>query len=123
MRRLICIFLLMCLSLQSFALHAAAPSFGSDTGMAHELDHDNGVRHHHEDDGSVHYDNSDESAQHIQDHSTSAQAGDMATTRLFTAHEHLVLVVKTEFSRFIPEPYLDSPLRPPAPALGLAAEG
>jgi hypothetical protein len=117
-RRFICILLLMCLPLQSFALQGGSFLFGSDASMAHEMDHDDHVQHHHEDDGSVHYDDSDESAQHLQYDSTSPQPAGLSVPKLPAAPEQLVSVMKPEFSRFIPEPYLDGPLRPPAPALG-----
>lgn len=123
MRRLLCILLLLCLPLQSFAMHGGALAFGSDAGLVHDLAHDERVQHHHEADGSVHYDDSDESAQHVQDHSTSPQAADIILSKMPAVPERLVSVLKAEFSRFIPEPFLDSPLRPPSPTLGHAAEG
>lgn len=118
MRRLICILLLMCLPLQSFAVQGGSLLFESDSSLAHELAHDERVQHHHEDDGSVHYDDSNESAQHIQDHSSSPQPAYLPIPKLPAAPEQLVSVAKTEFARFIPEPFLDGPLRPPAPTLG-----
>ena len=118
MRRLICLLLLMCLPLQSFALHGVSLVRGGDAGLAHEIAHDEQVQHHHEDDGSIHYDSSDESAQHIQDHSCSQQALYLPAPQLARHPEQLISVTKPEFARFIPEPFLDGPLRPPSPALG-----
>lgn len=118
MRRLICILLLMCLPLQSFALQGGAVMFGSNVSMEHEIAHDGHVPHHHDGDGSLHYDDSEESSEHVQDHSSCTQPADLSVPKLPVAPEQLVSLVKTEFSRFIPDPYLDGPLRPPAPALG-----
>ncbi|NML63450.1 hypothetical protein HHL21_20620 [Massilia sp. RP-1-19] len=123
MRRLICIALLMCLPLQSFALQVGALLSGGGANMAHQIEHDNHVQHHHDGDGSVHYDDSDESAQHAQDHTCSPQPADLSVPKLPSAPEQLVSVLKAEFSRFIPDPYLDDPLRPPSPAPGQTAEG
>ncbi|MGZ8293730.1 MAG: hypothetical protein ACXWVG_11855 [Telluria sp.] len=123
MRRLICILLLLCLPLQSFAMHGGALAFGSDADLVHDAAHDDRIEHHHDTDGSIHFDDSDESAQHVQDHSHSPHAVDIILAKLPAAPEQLVSVLKAEFSRFIPELFLDSPLRPPSPALGHAAEG
>ena len=75
MRRLICILLLLCLPLQSFAAQGGALLSGSLAGqaIAHELDHAAEIEHNHEDDGSVHYDDSDESVQHSHESSASLQ--------------------------------------------------
>ena len=118
MRRLICILLLMCLPLQSFAFQGGSSASGPDMTFAHEILHDEQVQHHHDDDGSVHYDNSEESAQHIQDHSCSQQPAGFWMPKRASPPEQLVSVAVLEFYRFIPDPYLDSPLRPPARALG-----
>ena len=118
MRRLICILLLLWLPLQSFAMHGASLLPGPGTGMSHVIDHDNQVQHHHDEDGSTHYDQSDESAQHVQDHSCSPQPAYPSASKLPTVPEQLVSVTIPEFARFIPDPFLDGPLRPPAPALG-----
>lgn len=118
MRRLICILLLMCLPLQSFALQGGSMLFGTDASLEHEIAHDDHVPHHHDGDGSLHYDDSEESSEHVQDHSNCSQPADLSVPKLPVAPEQLVSLVKLEFSRFIPDPYLDGPLRPPSPALG-----
>ncbi|MGZ9043961.1 MAG: hypothetical protein ACXW24_05960 [Telluria sp.] len=118
MRRFICILLLLCLPLQSFALQGGSLLFGSDSSMAHEIAHEEQVQHHHDDDGSLHYDDSDESAKHLADHSASPEPAGLSVPELSAGPEQLVSVTKPEFSRFIPDPYLDSPLRPPARTLG-----
>lgn len=123
MRRLICILLLMCLPLQSFAMHGASLLLGGGASMSHVVDHDQQIQHHHDVDGSTHYDTSDASAQHIQDHSCSPQPAYLPAPKLPIVPDQLVSVAKLEFARFIPEPFLDGPHRPPAPTLGQAAEG
>jgi hypothetical protein len=117
-RRFICLLLFLCLPLQSFAVQGGAPLFGSAGGgsIAHEVDHAAEIAHHHDDDGSVHYDESDESVQHIQDHSSAAQAAHPATPFHPVAPEQPARVFAGMAARFIPDPYLDSPLRPPARA-------
>lgn len=118
MRRLICILLLMCLPLHSFATQGGALLLGSNASIAHELEHDEGLHHHH-DDGSVHYDDSDESHDHIQDHSASSpQPAGLSVLSLPTAPPQLISSLKIDFSHFIPEPFLDGPLRPPSLTLG-----
>lgn len=124
MRRLLCIFLLMCLPLQSFAALGVALFAGADANLAHQVAHDEQLQHHHHDDsGSVHFDDSDESAKHIQDHPTSSQPVFLAAVTMPVAPEQVSSLEQGEFARFIPEPFLDGPLRPPSFALGLAAGG
>ena len=125
MRRLICILLLLCLPLQSFAVQGGALLFGSlaGQGIAHELEHAVELEHHHDDDGSVHYDDSEESVQHIQDYPSSTQVAHLAVPFQPIAPERLACAVDDVAPCFIPDPVPDNPLRPPAPALGFAAEG
>lgn len=125
MRRLICILLLLCLPLQSFAVQGGAMLFASAGGqsIAHELEHAAEIEHHHDDDGSVHYDDSDESAQHIDDYPSSTQVAHLAVPFQPVAPERLAGAVNDAQACFIPDPVPDNPLRPPAPSLGLAAEG
>jgi hypothetical protein len=124
-RRLICILLLLCLPLQSFAVQGGALLFVSTSGqgIGHELDHAAEIEHHHDDDGSVHYDGSEESAQHIEDHSSCAQVAFLAVPFQSIAPEQGACAADGALARFIPDPCLDSPLRPPAPTLGHAAGG
>lgn len=117
MRRLFCILLLMCLPLQSFAVQGSSLLFGTDASLEHEIAHDDHVPHHHDGD-SLHYDDSEESSEHVQDHSSCSQPADLSVPTLPVAPEQLVSLVKLEFSRFIPDPDLDGPLRPPSPSLG-----
>lgn len=121
MRRLICILLLICLPLQSFAMQGGALPFGttSDRDVTHALAHAEEIEHHHhEDDGKVHYDNSEESVQHIQDHSSSAQIAYLAEPFQQMAPEQLASEGGDAVPRYIPDPFLDNPLRPPVPSLG-----
>ena len=119
MRRLICILLMLCLPLQGFAMHGGALLFGSDEGIAHQVAHIEHIEHHHHDaDGSVHYDDSEESAQHTQDHSCSPQFAFLAIPYQALAPEPATGAVDATVTGFIPDPFLDSPLRPPALTLG-----
>ncbi|MBZ2209780.1 hypothetical protein [Massilia soli] len=119
MRRLICLLLLMCLPLQSFALQAGSFVFGADVNLAHEIAHEEQIQHHHHDnDDSVHYDDSDESAQHTLDHSNCQQPAGVWISKQPPSPDQLGSITAPEFSCFIPDPYLDSPLRPPVLALG-----
>jgi hypothetical protein len=108
----------MCLPLHSFAMQWGRMLSGEATSLSHEAAHDAQVQHHHDDDGAVHYDDSDESAQHLQDHAVSPYSAVLAMPQLATAPQPLISIVRPEFSAFIPDPALDSPLRPPAPTLG-----
>lgn len=118
MRRLLCVLLLMCLPLHSFAMQWGRMLSGEGTTLSHEVAHDSHVQHHHDDDGSVHYDDSDESSQHIQDHACTPQTAVLAAPQVAAASQPLIGKVSAEVSTFIPDPNLDSPLRPPSPTLG-----
>ena len=125
MRRLICLLLLLCLPLQSFALPGSAllsAALGGP-GIAHELDHAAQIEHHHDDDGSVHYDDSDESEQHIDDYSSSTQVAHLAVLLQPVAPNQCATAVDDAPACFIPTPFPDSPLRPPALSPGFAAGG
>ncbi len=91
--------------------------------VAHESAHEDGTEHHHDADGAVHYDHSDESARHIHDHSSSPQLAFLAAPLAALAPQPANRATEDAMARFIPDPFLDSPLRPPADALGQAAEG
>lgn len=117
MRRLFCIFLLMCLPLHGFAMQWG-PLLAEGNTIAHELAHDEHVQHHHEDDGSIHYDDSDESADHLLDHPASAQPVHILALLIPAAPEQLVSTVQRFAPSYVPYPYLDSPHRPPALTLG-----
>lgn len=119
MHRLICILLLICLPLQSFAVQGSWLPAGtaSGQGIAHVLAHADNIAHHHDGDGSVHYDDSDESVHHIQD-SCAAQAAYLAEPFRPIAPVQLASEAGHLIARYIPDPFLDSPLRPPALSLG-----
>lgn len=121
MHRLICILLLICLPLQSFAMQsgvlAAGP--GNEHGFTHALAHAEEIEHHHHDeDGSLHFDDSDESVQHVHDHCSSAQAAFLAEPFKQIAPAQPASETGDATARYIPDPFLDSPLRPPLTALG-----
>lgn len=125
MRRLICILLLLCLPLQSFAMQGGPLLYSSGGGhsLGHEFEHAAEIEHHHEHDGSVHYDDSDESVQHIQDNPSSTQLAHLAGPFQPIAPEQVARAVGDALACFIPAPFPDSPLRPPSLSLGLATEG
>lgn len=120
MRRLICLLLLVCLPLQSFALQSGALLYAraGDYSISHQVDHAEGVEHHHDDNGSVHYDDSAESVQHIQDHSWSSQPAFLSVPYQALPPQQSGSPVDDAVARFIPDPFVDSPLRPPASSLG-----
>jgi len=89
-----------------------------DLDISHELLHDEGVSHHHDDDGSIHFDASEESAQHVQDHSCASQPAGLFVPELIAAPIQLVETITLSENLFIPDPMLEQPHRPPAPALG-----
>lgn len=118
MRRIFCIFLLMCLPLHGFAMQWGGMLAGNNSTIAHELAHDEHVQHHHNDDGSIHFDDSEESAQHLLDHSASPQPVDLVMPAVAGAPEQLVSIVVVDVASYIPNPFLDGPHRPPALTLG-----
>lgn len=120
MHRLICILLLICLPLQSFAMQGGVlpAGLGSEQGLTHVLAHAEEIQHHHEDDGSMHFDDSAESVQHIHDHCSSVQAAFLAEPFTHIAPAQPASETGDATARYIPDPFLDSPLRPPAPSLG-----
>ncbi|WP_175016911.1 hypothetical protein [Massilia sp. YMA4] len=117
MRHLLCLLLMLCLPLQSFAAQWEHVLAG-ETTLAHEIAHDEHVQHHHEDDGSIHYDDSDESAQHVQDHTCAGQPAAFAVPLQACTPAQLVSIVHPDGLALTPDPLLDCPHRPPASSLG-----
>ncbi len=122
MRRFLCLLLLVCLPLQSFAVQLSGVQ---ETGLAqlfHQVDHAE-APHHHDDDGSIHYDNSDESSEHSGECSASHQQSLLTSGAVL--FNQLVVSAARRFDplSFIPHPYLDDPQRPPARAPGFTAGG
>ena len=119
MRRLICIWLLLCLPLQGFAMQWAPLLAADAVSITHQIEHDEHVQHHHhDDDDSIHYDDSDESVQHVLDHSTSPPAADLVAEPLLGVPAELITLVVPERSSSIPDPSIPGPQRPPAQTLG-----
>jgi hypothetical protein len=123
-RRIISIFLLLCLPLCGFAMQGALPqAYGSQT-LAHELEHKEGIQHHHhEEDGSIHYDESEESRVHGLEHSSSAQPFGFHVPTLTLPLERQRPACASFIARAVPEPFLDGPRKPPRLAPGHAAGG
>ena len=117
MRRLLCLLLMLCLPLQSFALQWEHVIAG-DTTLVHEIEHDEHVQHHHGDDGSVHYDNSDESAKHVQDHTCSPQPAAIQLPSQAVLPAQLISILRPDGPAAMPDPLLDCPHRPPSSTLG-----
>lgn len=117
-RRFLCIFLLMLLPLQGVASQSGWLAPGGAFDIAHEIEHLNGTSHHHGDDGTIHYDESGESAKHFADHCAGAQQT-AAIPSLEPLHVALSLLglVHHNWRRYIPDPVLEQPQRPPQ-ALG-----
>ncbi|WP_124574884.1 hypothetical protein [Herminiimonas sp. KBW02] len=114
MRRLICVFLLMLLPLQSFALQSAPAQVNHGFDIQHEIEHLHGINHHHSEDGVAHYDDSGESTQHLSDnacaHTPVALLLDFALQLSFA----VPLESSLEMRDYIPHPHLERPQRPPA---------
>jgi len=116
-RLLLCLLLMLCLPLQSFALQWEHVLVG-DTTLAHEVEHDEHVQHHHDDDGTVHYDQSDESAKHVQDHTCTPQPAALPLPPLTMLPPQLISIVRPDGPAPMPDPLLDCPHRPPSASLG-----
>lgn len=123
MRRLLCIFLLVCLPLQSFAMQLGGLHALVESELMHEIDHEQGIGHHHDDDGSVHYDDSDESAEHVQHDCAGPCQCLLPDTSKLAAPQGMPGESPLPFTSFIPDPDLEDPTRPPVQAPGLAAGG
>jgi hypothetical protein len=116
MQRLLCLLLLICLPLQSFALQGRQ-LLSAD--IAHELQHEHGVHHHHDDDGAIYYDTSDESLEHALDHAgSSTSVWSDGPGALCVPLIESVSAGLPEPPRFIPDRWPDCPHRPPSSALG-----
>ena len=122
MRRLLCLLLLICLPLQSFASQIAGLRALEVAGLAHEIERSEEL-HHHDDDGSTHYDDSDESVTHADEHSTPAQLTLLQPADLLFNLSPNSLADYPDPASHIPDPCLDAPQRPPSFAPGLAAGG
>lgn len=114
MRRLVCIFLLLLLPLHSFAVQGGWLSAGHAYDLSHELEHLEGTSHHHDDDGSVHYDDSGESAKHFSEHSASQPTPALPSAPTPQLTLTLFSVAQSDLLRYIPEPDLERPQRPPS---------
>jgi hypothetical protein len=122
-RRIIQLFLLLCLPLYGFAMQGSLPPVAGAATLVHEIEHEKGIHHHHEDDGSVHYDESDESLDHAQEHSSPSQPVGFDLPRLAFPSEHPAVERGPYIAQAVPEPFLDGPHRPPAFSLGRLAGG
>lgn len=122
MHRLLCLLLLICLPLHSFAAQIAAIGLAS-AGAQHQLAHSVDLHHHHHDDGEVHYDDSDASVDHTHEHAATVQLLLPAPASLIPPLQIASLADPAEPVSHIPHPYLDDPQRPPAFAPGLTAGG
>lgn len=123
MRRLVYIFLLVCLPMYGFAMQGSLTPAAGGSSLTHEVEHEQGVYHHHEDDGSLHYDQSEESLDHAQEHSSPSQPADFDLPYLTVPAEQPLNELGFYIPRSVPNPFLDGPQKPPALALGHAAEG
>lgn len=123
MRRIITIFLLLCLPMYGFAMHGGLSPANGLPSLAHAVEHDEGISHHHEEDGSVHYDASDESLDHAQEHSCSPQAASISVPTLSFAPGQRLSERAALTTLAVPEPFLDGPRKPPRHAPGHAAGG
>jgi hypothetical protein len=116
--RLICVFLMLFLPLQGFAMQVGSVTPGTIYNLAHELEHSEGVSHHHEDDGSVHYDDSVESESHLADCSIGHhyQPG-LPASLVFALPDDRPVALAEDGPAFIPDPVPQRPQRPPSASL------
>lgn len=122
MRRLLCLLLLICLPLQSFASQIAGLRSLELAGLAHEIERSEEL-HHHDDDGSTHYDDSDASVTHADEHSSPVQLTLLKPSDLLFNLSQDSLADHPDPASPISDPCLDDPQRPPSFAPGLAAGG
>lgn len=115
MRKLLCLLLLVCLPLQSFALQGSALL---SEGLAHTLQHEQGVQHHHARDGVVHYDDSDASHEHAAKHAAASSLPWSTAPHFFLPALPAGTHATTNPPCFLPDPVPDGPHKPPSIALG-----
>lgn len=118
MKRLLYIFLLLLLPLQSFALQGDRFVNGNAYDISHEVEHREGVNHHHEHDGSIHYDQSEESSQHFSEHSASQPVGALLPIEIQPLASSTVMISLKEQWQYLPDPIPERPQRPPSRSLG-----
>ena len=115
MRRLVCIFLMFFLPLQSFAMQVELPSGGNAFDVAHEVAHLVGASHHHDDDhGAMHYDKSSDSAKHFAEHSASHHCLAVIFEVIPMVAIAPVKVEETDHSHYFPDHFPENPQRPPS---------
>lgn len=117
MRRLVCIFLLLCLPLHTFAMQGGWLSAGNAFDIAHEIEHLQGESHHHEDDGSIHYDESTESTQHSADHACCQPTASLPSEMVPQLNIEPFSIAIVSLGVAVPERFPERPQRPPS-ALG-----
>ena len=122
-RRLLCLLLLICLPLQSYASQIAGLRSLELAGLAHEIERTEELHHHHDDDGSTHYDDSDASLTHAEEHSTPVQLTLLKPADWLFNLSQDSLADYPDPAWQLPDPCLDGPQRPPSFAPGLAAGG
>lgn len=116
MRKLLLLFLMLCLPLQM--LSAAERAIGHwanipAQGDAHAVAHVEHMPHHHHADGKVHADNSPASAKHLLDCEKSCALGLVLPSSHHLTFDVLPQAAPLFMSRFVPEVVTTPPLRPP----------
>lgn len=113
MRRFLCIFLMLLLPLQGFAMQGGSLPLEEMFDIAHEIDHLEGASHHHDEHGSTHYDESGESAKHFAEHSASqvCVALPSCVTPLLTIKRSRAAHIAP--GQYMPDPVPERPQRPP----------
>lgn len=123
MRRLLCILLLICLPLQSFASQLVGLQSLRVSGMVHEVERLAQLHHHHDGHGSAHYDESDESVAHADEHSGVVQFSVLNRSNLDFRVSLSSFFDFPDPASYVPNSFADDPQRPPAFAPGLATGG
>jgi hypothetical protein len=116
LRRLICLFMLVILPLQGFAMQSSGMG-AQMMNFAHEMEHALDVSHHHGDDGKVYYDQSDESDQHALDTSTFSYSVAILSTGSDWSATAPRLIEPLPIAFCVPDGIATVPIRPPS-ALG-----
>lgn len=114
MRRILCIFLMLMLSLHSFAMQGGWYLSGNAFDISHEIDHLAGASHHHDDEhASVHYDESNASDKHFAEHSAAQQCAALPSE---VPHSPIIdpfTFAVNDQGHFLPDPFPERLQRPP----------
>jgi hypothetical protein len=102
--------------LQALASQGTFALLGDSFDLVHELLHDEVKIHHHDEDGTIHFNDSQESMKHHSEHAANAPLlGLLPVTGLPVVTLTVLSRVPTPSVWYLPNPYLETPQRPPQP--------